>query len=129
MEPARFIDAGDTVVATGRHRGRTLAGEAFDVPWVHRWTLHDGKTTELEEVFDSAPVVQALAGSGDAESILRRMFDEIINQGRLEVADELFAEYYVDHGPMGESRVGRASGRWSPNGAAPFRTCAATSTP
>jgi predicted SnoaL-like aldol condensation-catalyzing enzyme len=30
------------------------------------------------------------------------MFDEIINQGRLEVADELFAEDYVDHGPMGD---------------------------
>ena len=38
----------------------------------------------------------------DAEATLRRMFDEIINQGRLEVADELFAEDYVDHGPMGD---------------------------
>lgn len=38
----------------------------------------------------------------DAEAVLRRMFDEIINQGRLEVADELFAEDYVDHGPMGD---------------------------
>ena len=38
----------------------------------------------------------------DAEAFLRRMFDEIINQGRLEVADELFAEDYVDHGPMGD---------------------------
>jgi hypothetical protein len=26
------------------------------------------------------------------------MFDEVINQGRMEVADELFA----DHGPVGE---------------------------
>ena len=41
-------------------------------------------------------------GRADAEAILRRMFDEIINQGRLEVADELFAEDYVDHGPMGD---------------------------
>ena len=38
----------------------------------------------------------------DAEATLRRMFDEIINQGRLEVADELFADDYVDHGPMGD---------------------------
>ena len=36
------------------------------------------------------------------EATLRRMFDEIINQGRLEVADELFAEDFVDHGPMGD---------------------------
>jgi predicted ester cyclase len=42
----------------------------------------------------------------DAELILRRMFDEIINAGRLDVTDELFAEDYVDHGPMGDF-VGR----------------------
>jgi predicted ester cyclase len=38
----------------------------------------------------------------DPKTTVRRMFDEIINQGRLEVADELFAEDYVDHGPMGD---------------------------
>ena len=38
----------------------------------------------------------------DAEATLQRMFGEIINEGRLEVADELFADDYVDHGPMGD---------------------------
>ena len=38
----------------------------------------------------------------ETKAILERMFDEIINQGRLEVADELFADDYVDHGPMGD---------------------------
>jgi len=38
----------------------------------------------------------------DTETTLRRMFDEVINEGRLDVADELFAEDYVDHGPMGD---------------------------
>ena len=38
----------------------------------------------------------------DVKTVLERMFDEIINQGRLEVADELFADDFVDHGPMGE---------------------------
>ena len=38
----------------------------------------------------------------ETEAVLRRMFDEIINEGRLEVADELFADDYVDHGPMGD---------------------------
>jgi ketosteroid isomerase-like protein/predicted ester cyclase len=108
VEPESFIDAGDTVVATGRHRGRTMTGNAFDVPWVHIWTLRDGKATSFTELFDTAPVAQALAASADAETILRRMFDEIINQGRLEVVDELFADDFVDHGPMGDiaGRVG-----------------------
>jgi steroid delta-isomerase-like uncharacterized protein len=38
----------------------------------------------------------------DAKTMLPRMFDEVINQGHLEVADELFAEDFVSHGPMGD---------------------------
>ena len=37
----------------------------------------------------------------DAKAILQRIFDEIINEGRLEATDELFTDDYVDHGPMG----------------------------
>jgi ketosteroid isomerase-like protein len=102
VEPERFTDAGDSVVVQGRHRGRTLSGNAIDVPWMHLWTLRDGKATSFTEVFDTAPVARALEGSVDAAATVRRMFDEIINQGRLDVADELFAEDYVDHGPMGD---------------------------
>jgi len=38
----------------------------------------------------------------DVETLLRRIFDEIINEGRLEAVDELFADDFVDHGPMGD---------------------------
>jgi predicted ester cyclase len=38
----------------------------------------------------------------DAETLLHRIFEEVVNQGRVEVADELFTEDYVDHGPMGD---------------------------
>src|ERR687889_203417 len=38
----------------------------------------------------------------DARAIVQRMFDEIINKGQLEVVDELFAEDFLDHGPMGD---------------------------
>ena len=106
MEPERFIDGGDTVVVQGRHRGRSVSGNPIDLPFMHLWTLRDGKATSFTEVLDSATAVQALgagpAGGVDVEAMLRRMFDEIINQGRLEVVDELFAEDYVDHGPMGD---------------------------
>lgn len=37
----------------------------------------------------------------DAKAIIERMFDEIINKGNLDLADELFAEDFIDHGPMG----------------------------
>jgi predicted ester cyclase len=38
------------------------------------------------------------------QDTVERMFEEIINNGNLDVADELFAEDYVDYGPMGEMR-------------------------
>jgi ketosteroid isomerase-like protein len=115
--PEDWIDAGDTVVVSGRHR--TLDGTPFEAPFLHVWTLRDGKATGFTEVMDSATVTKALGESipapraapgtsattltaTQAEAVLRRMFDEIINQGRLDVADELFAEDFVDHGPMGD---------------------------
>lgn len=38
------------------------------------------------------------------QALVERMFGEIINAGDLDVANELFASDYVDHGPMGEMR-------------------------
>jgi ketosteroid isomerase-like protein len=120
VEPSTYHDAGDAVVVEGVHHGRSTTGVAFDVPFVHVWRWRAGKATRFTEVVDSAPVVRALGGEGvgeaaiptarrhdaaggpgDAEAVLRRMFDEVVNQGRLEVADELFAADFVDHGPMG----------------------------
>jgi predicted ester cyclase len=40
--------------------------------------------------------------TADVKTLLQRIFDEIINDGRLDVVDELFAEDFVDHGPMGD---------------------------
>ena len=38
----------------------------------------------------------------EQQALVERMFDEIINKGDIDVADELFAVDYVDHGPMGD---------------------------
>jgi predicted ester cyclase len=38
----------------------------------------------------------------EQETAVRRMFDEVINAGNVDLADELFAADYVEHGPMGE---------------------------
>ena len=60
VEPTAFIDRADTVVAMGRHRGRTLAGAEFDIPWVHVWTLSNGKATTFTEYFDTVKMNTAL---------------------------------------------------------------------
>ena len=38
------------------------------------------------------------------ETTVERLFDEIINRGNVDAADELFSPDFVDHGPMGEMR-------------------------
>ena len=34
--------------------------------------------------------------------VLERLFEEVINKGNLGIADELFVDDFVDHGPMGD---------------------------
>lgn len=38
----------------------------------------------------------------DGKELVQRIFDEIVNKGNLDAADELMADDYVDHGPMGD---------------------------
>lgn len=38
----------------------------------------------------------------DGKELVRRIFDEVINEGNLDAIDELMTEDFVDHGPMGD---------------------------
>jgi predicted SnoaL-like aldol condensation-catalyzing enzyme len=38
----------------------------------------------------------------DGKELVRRIFDEVINAGNVDAIDELMAEDFVDHGPMGD---------------------------
>lgn len=52
----------------------------------------------------------------DGKELVRRIFDEIVNQGRLDAVDELMAEDFLDHGPMndmqGRDAFKAAIGAW-----------------
>lgn len=67
VTPRHYIDAGDTVVVQGTHRGRTHAGNSFEVPFVHVWTWRAGKATGFTELMDSATVALALGEAVTAE--------------------------------------------------------------
>lgn len=60
VEPQTYVDRNDTVVAIGRHRGRSAAGTEFELPWVHVWTLNNGKVTSFTEHFDTVKMNAAL---------------------------------------------------------------------
>jgi ketosteroid isomerase-like protein len=60
VEPSTFIDRGDSVAVIGRHHGQTVAGNAFDIPFAHVWTLSNGRATSFTEYFDTAKMNAAL---------------------------------------------------------------------
>jgi ketosteroid isomerase-like protein len=61
VEPEEYVEAGDTVVAIGRTRGRVRANDReFDVRIVHVWTVKDGKALRFEAYIDTPKMLQAL---------------------------------------------------------------------
>ena len=63
VEAITFLDQGDSVVAVGRHRGRSLIGTTFEIPFVHLWTLSGGYVTTFTEYFDTVKMVLALGAA------------------------------------------------------------------
>jgi ketosteroid isomerase-like protein len=60
--PDEFLDAGSEVVVIGRYRGIARGtGKELDVPFVHIWTIRDGKATRFRQFLDTAGWVGALA--------------------------------------------------------------------
>src|SRR5262249_58878465 len=54
-DPDEFVDGGDQVVVLGRYRGIAKGtGKELDVPFVHVWTLRDGKAVRFRQFLDTA---------------------------------------------------------------------------
>ena len=61
-DPEEFVDGGDQVVVLGRYRGvAKRTGNVLDVPFVHVWTLRDGKAIRFRQFLDTAGWNAALA--------------------------------------------------------------------
>ena len=74
FEPKEFILEGDKVVAMGDLERRVdSSGSVFRSPWVHVYTLRNGKITDFRSFYDTAAAVTALASghsrSGRVETI------------------------------------------------------------
>lgn len=55
FEPREFIAEGDKVVVLGEGSWQvTPTGRRFDTPWIHVFTLRDGKTARFESITDTA---------------------------------------------------------------------------
>lgn len=60
FEPQEFIAEGDKVVVTGQSEWIVKSsGQTYDNPWVHIFTLRDGKVARFQQFNDSAAAVEA----------------------------------------------------------------------
>jgi ketosteroid isomerase-like protein len=63
FEPEEFIVEGDKVVAMGNLERRVDSeGSLVQSPWVHVFTVRNGKITDFRSFYDTAAAVAALAG-------------------------------------------------------------------
>ena len=63
FEPEEFIVEGDKVVAMGDLERRVdSTGSVIQSPWVHVYTLRNGKISDFRSFYDTAAAVTALAG-------------------------------------------------------------------
>jgi len=60
VEPEQFLDAGDTVVVTGRYAGTWRGtGIAINSQVAHFWTVADGKVVRFQQLVDTLAVARA----------------------------------------------------------------------
>ncbi|GLQ21595.1 nuclear transport factor 2 family protein [Algimonas porphyrae] len=59
--PSEFILSDDTVIVFGTYTGRFIAtGKAMNAPFVHRYTVRDGKIAAMQQYTDTAAHVEAM---------------------------------------------------------------------
>ena len=60
VEPEQFLDAGDTVVMTGRYAGTWRGnGRAMNPQAAHIWTVAGGKVVRFQQLVDTLAVARA----------------------------------------------------------------------
>jgi ketosteroid isomerase-like protein len=60
VQPQEFVEQGDRVIVLGTHSGKTHAGTGFEAPFVHCWTVKNGRATAFTEFFDTVHMNAAL---------------------------------------------------------------------
>ena len=61
--PHEFVVEGDRVVVFGRYKETWKAtGETIDIPFVHSWTVEDGRLVAFQQYTDTAALVATMTG-------------------------------------------------------------------
>lgn len=67
FEPREFIAQGERVAVLGRYRARVKStGRTAETPWVHAFTVRNGKVTQFFELYDTAVAERAYQQTASA---------------------------------------------------------------
>ncbi|MQS12966.1 DUF4440 domain-containing protein [Streptomyces kaniharaensis] len=53
LQPQEFVVAGDRVVVFGVRQVTSVRGTTETLPFIHSWTLRDGRAVRMEDIFDT----------------------------------------------------------------------------
>ena len=53
LEPQEFVQSGDRVVVFGTRQVTSRRGRTETMPFVHSWTLSEGRAVRMEDIFDT----------------------------------------------------------------------------
>lgn len=59
-EPSEFIEAGERITVVGRYLATTVGGTDLVIPFIHVWTVRDGRLANVIAVGDTAQFVRVL---------------------------------------------------------------------
>jgi steroid delta-isomerase-like uncharacterized protein len=108
VEPERFVEVDDDdVIVTGRYRALSLNGVRVDEPFVHQWTVRDGRAVRMEALTNTAALVAAISPEVANRSALLRIY-EAFTSGRLDDLDDAVSPDAVDHNPEPGQEAGLA---------------------
>jgi ketosteroid isomerase-like protein len=64
--PEEYVTEGGRVIVFGRYTGTYIAtGKSMDAPFVHSWTVRDGKIVGFQQYTNTAAQVAAMTGDGE----------------------------------------------------------------
>ncbi len=64
VTPEEFLDAGDTIVVTGRYSGACKAtGKAIDMQFAHVWRVQNGKAARFQQYADTLQIARAMSAA------------------------------------------------------------------
>lgn len=53
LDPVEFIEQNDRVIVMGTRQVTARSGNVTTLPFLHSWTMREGKATRMEDIFDT----------------------------------------------------------------------------